>query len=167
MILPVNPANKVKIDVTFLDPRYPVKLGLHTGWDLNLVSGGNSDLGYPFQSIYPGRVVYATDDAGFGLWGGLIVVWHPGLNVWTRYAHHQPGTRRVREGQEVRQGEVLAGIGRGKRNAFIAHLHFDVFKRQPAHWAHWPNLDKDELLAHYLDPLTLFRKFGVPLPQFS
>lgn len=164
MLFPLQPVSKAKIDVRFLDPHYPRTLGLHTGLDINGVGGGDTDLGMPFVSIYEGEVVYSTDSAPSGAWGGLIVVWHPGLNVWTRYAHHKRGTCKVKVGDLVKEGQELAGIGKGRNNIFMAHLHFDVIYKKPSQWTDWPGLNRERLLSTYMDPILLFKKWNVKLP---
>lgn len=172
MIFPVQPVYQTKIDVVWADKNYPRKWGIHTGWDINGKGGGNTDFGMPFNCIYPGEVVFATDDAG-GAWGGLIVVWHRSLNIFTRYAHHRPESCFVRIGQSVDSGTMLAEIGRGKNNMYLAHLHFDILREIPMlsksgfrpHWAYWPLNDKGGLLRYFLDPTRVFDKFGVLTPK--
>jgi murein DD-endopeptidase MepM/ murein hydrolase activator NlpD len=170
MVFPVLPVAHAKVDVVWADKFYPIKWGNHTGWDINGVGGGNTDLGMPFGCIYPGQVVFVSDHAG-GLWGGLIVIWHEGLGIYTRYAHHRPGSCRVKVGQFVAAGRVLAEIGRGEGNAFFAHLHFDVMRKRPPlsrsgfrpHWAFWPS-NYDELLEYFIDPTRVFDKFDAKTP---
>jgi len=167
MFFPVSPIRNAKIDVVYMDRFYPPKLGIHTGWDINGVGGGNTDLRMPFRTIYDGKVVFATDLTRFGSWGGLIVVYHEALKIWSRYGHHQAGTRKVKVGDELDGNQVLAGIGRGRNDVFFAHLHFDIFKRLPPNndWGYWPMNDLDALDSVFLDPRDLFDKFDVVTPR--
>lgn len=57
-------------------------------------------------------------------WGNLVVV-HHGAGLYSVVAHLSPGTLRVREGQIVRQGEVLGRCGNSGRSA-VPHLHFQL-----------------------------------------
>lgn len=167
MVFPMNPPNGrgTKIDVVYLDRNYPRGLGVHTGWDINGVGGGNTDLGMAIFSIADGVVVEATDE-GSGTWGGLIVIHHPHLGVWSRYGHHQKGTRRVKVGDQVAAGNLIAGVGRGYKNMFLAHLHFDIFRKQtPTHWGYWPNRNLEAAREFFLDPTILFGAYGVVTPK--
>lgn len=168
---PVLPINQYKIDVLFADSSYPKAFGIHTGLDFNGVGGGNTDLNLPFMAIADGTVVYAEDVAP-GAWGGLIVVHHPHLNIWSRYGHHVPRSRKVSVGQKVSAGTVLAGFGRGAGGAYFAHLHFDIMKEIPVvagkqRWWNWPQYNVDELERFYLSPITVFQKFNVSLPRIT
>jgi murein DD-endopeptidase MepM/ murein hydrolase activator NlpD len=169
VVFPLQPVSSAKIDTVFCDSNYPKAWGLHTGWDINGTEGGDNDQGREFVCMADGEVVYVSDNAGAS-WGGLIVVWHPGFGVWSRYGHHQPGSCRVRVGQEIGAGDVLGRIGKGHRGAFLAHIHFDiltvkpVFRNGSPHWSHWPMSNLYELRRIYLDPTLLFNKFKVPTP---
>jgi murein DD-endopeptidase MepM/ murein hydrolase activator NlpD len=56
--------------------------------------------------------------------GNYIVIRHPG-DEYSFYAHLAYGSIRVEEGQEVRQGEHIAGLG-GTGEEPAVHLHFQV-----------------------------------------
>jgi murein DD-endopeptidase MepM/ murein hydrolase activator NlpD len=171
MIFPLQPVHKAKIDTVWADVDYRKDWGIHTGWDINGIQGGNKDLGMPFHCIYPGEVVYVSDDAG-GSWGGLIVIWHRALNIYSRYGHHLPNSCLVKAGQPVHAGTMLAQIGRGKNDKFIAHLHFDFLRETPPvsrsgfrpHWSYWSGDDRLGLIRYFLDPTRVFDKFGVITP---
>ncbi|MEM4709842.1 MAG: M23 family metallopeptidase [Candidatus Diapherotrites archaeon] len=154
-----------KIDVLYLDSRYPARLGLHPGIDINGVNGGDTDLGMPFRAITDGEVVYAVDTAPTGTWGGLIVVHHPQLGIWSRYGHHNPGSRRVKVGDKVTAGTTLAGIGKGKNNAFAAHLHFDIFTLRPSSWTYWVMSNINDVVRFFVDPIAFFRINKVQIPS--
>jgi len=68
-----------------------------------------------------GTVLYAGEQAGYGF---IVLVEHAGGMV-TLYAHNRD--LRVRDGQEVRDGQVVATVGEtGKTSG--PHLHFEVRK---------------------------------------
>lgn len=50
--------------------------------------------------------------------------------TWGRYYHLRGGSLRVRKGQRVRQGEILAESGRTGR-CQSRHLHFEVLRKAP------------------------------------
>jgi murein DD-endopeptidase MepM/ murein hydrolase activator NlpD len=101
----------------------------HMGDDWNGVGGGNSDYGAPVHAVAHGIVVYARD-ARMG-WGNLVVIRHAYLEGGTPqvidsvYAHLNRFT--VREGQQVRRGQLVGGIG-SNRGMYTAHLHFEIRK---------------------------------------
>lgn len=69
----------------------------------------------------PGRVIHAgMDDA----YGESVRIDH-GDGVIGLYAHMVPGSLRVHEGDEVRQGDVIGSMGQSGR-AFAVHLHYEV-----------------------------------------
>ena len=138
-----------------MDPNYPRELGLHTGIDLNHPAGGNSDLGQSLHAITDGQVEAVIRDAGPG-WGNIVVLWHPGPGVWSRYGHLQ--TVNVSRCQVVRKGQVIGTVGRGYRNRWLAHLHLDIIVRKPARWTDWPMHDRERLLRHYADPWSFLQR---------
>lgn len=164
MIYPVKPPRDYKIDAYFVDNNYYRLFGFHhTGIDINGRGGGNTDIGLPVYSIYGGIVTEAK--AGNGSWGNIVRIWHPGLNIYTRYAHLDRIL--VKAGTEIPEGTHLGGIGRGRNNAFIAHLHFDMMLKNAVTehcFDHWPRrgpVGKTDVLANYLNPLHVFNKYGV------
>lgn len=109
--------------------------GYHEGDDLNLKSGGDSDIGQPLYAVGDGKIVYyhnaSHPESGFG--HHLVLECDtPFGKRWFHYAHCQPdgfptGVR------EVREGEVIARLGKSgrPRNELPAHLHFACFKVDP------------------------------------
>lgn len=57
--------------------------------------------------------------------GGNFVVLDLGQGQFAHYMHLQPGSLRVKVGQRVRRGEVLAKVG-NSGSSFEPHLHFEV-----------------------------------------
>ena len=62
--------------------------------------------------------------------GKFIWIYHPAQNIFTYYAHNQ--TIFVKPGDEVKQGQKIAEVGRTGYNAYKkrspTHLHFSAFK---------------------------------------
>jgi hypothetical protein len=56
--------------------------------------------------------------------GGNLVVLDLGQQHWAVYAHLQPGSLRVRQGDRVRRGGVIARLGNSA--SYSAHLHFHI-----------------------------------------
>lgn len=79
-------------------------------------------LGTPIKAAASGRVVYSDEKlAGYGK---LVIIEHPG-NYYTIYAHNSINL--VKEEQWVKQGEVIAKVGKSG-NAKGPHLHFEIRK---------------------------------------
>lgn len=159
---------KYLVDTVFLAQQgtacYPVSgQGYHTGWDLNGAGGGDSDEGMPVFSVSDGVVSDVVKNNG-PLWGNIVVVWHPHLDRWSRYAHLKDIQCSV--GQELQAGQQLGTIGKGYNGAFWAHLHFDIIKKKlpsPTYWngsGALPQL-KSNVLAYYENPKAFFARYGL------
>jgi len=162
MVYPIKPWRDARITVSFLDKdynRFRVLSGLtpaeHPGIDINIGPPGDWDKGYPVRSIYNGIVVSA---ASHKVWGNVVLIHHPGLNVWSQYAHLQHVS--VYNGYEVVEGEDIGSIGKGDPvRPFAAHLHFEIRqKKLPADY--WPGVNKTEIASWYIDPEHVFAKFN-------
>lgn len=88
----------------------------HKGIDIS------GTLGQPIRSVANGEVVYAG--SGIIGYGKLILIKHP-PNFLSAYAHNH--TLLVREGDSVKQGDVVARMG--KTDAKHVHLHFELRKQ--------------------------------------
>jgi lipoprotein NlpD len=85
----------------------------HDGIDLSAPAGT------PVKAAAAGTVLYAGEQKGYGL---IVIVEH--LNeLITLYAHNRD--LRVKSGQTVRQGQVVATVGDSGRTSG-PHLHFEV-----------------------------------------
>jgi len=89
------------------------KRRMHTGIDLAV------DEGVPVKATADGKVIFAGDGGGYGK---LVKIDH-GNGIETRYAHNS--ALKVREGQVVRRGEVVALAGHTGL-ATGDHLHYEV-----------------------------------------
>ncbi|HSB17338.1 MAG TPA: M23 family metallopeptidase [Bryobacteraceae bacterium] len=56
--------------------------------------------------------------------GGNLVFLDLGQQRWAVYAHLQPGSLRVKQGDSVRRGDVIARLGNSA--SYSAHLHFHI-----------------------------------------
>ena len=87
----------------------------HDGVDLAAPAG------QPVKVAAPGTVLFAGDQKGYGL---IVIVEHDG-GLITLYAHNRD--LRVKTGQKVREGQVVATVGDSGRTSG-PHLHFEVRK---------------------------------------
>lgn len=100
--------------------------GHHNGTDIAAAEG--SPVMSP-GSFTVSRVVNDRHGGGYGVNVTLSGKDANGDNVEMLFAHLQPGSVRVKQGQAVNPGDVLAGVGntgrvRGKNGGY--HLHFEV-----------------------------------------
>lgn len=175
---PCQPWSKfsVQLGTEFLSRGYEIATGaLHTGCDMNALTGADTDLGKPVYAMTDGTVVHA----GWDSWiGGIIVIWHAGPRVHSVYWHLKAGSTRVKTGDRVRGGRWIGAIGKGGRNQFLAHLHFEIrtaglevvkpaawptamFQRRNI-WGRVVSYDRAGALAfitkHYTDPIAFLEK---------
>lgn len=75
--------------------------------------------GTPVRTARAGRILYAGEQKGYG---NIVIVDH-GDNLMTLYAHNRD--LRVRTGQKVRDGQVVATVGQSGKTSG-PHLHFEV-----------------------------------------
>jgi len=87
----------------------------HRGVDIS------APVGTPVRTSADGIVIFATWESGFGR---LVVVDHGG-GVQTFYAHLNSFA--VRNGQEVRRGEIVGTVGATGRTT-APHLHYEVHR---------------------------------------
>jgi archaellum component FlaC len=102
--------------------------GYHDGCDLNLKTGGDTDLGQPLLAIADGEVTSVhnhTTKPTFGLHLHLKVN-TPFGERWAHYAHCNKVS--VNEGDRVLEGQQIAEVG--KTGTDLAHCHFAI-KNQP------------------------------------
>lgn len=131
----------------------------HTGADLNLNEPyWDADAHSPVYAAASGVVIFADRLPG---WGNVIIVRHDplvttGQILYTRYAHVENVL--VQVGDRVVRGQQISKVGNAS-GAFAFHLHFDVshtaiLESQPQHW---PGLNRDVLVANYLNPLVFLK----------
>lgn len=174
---PVRPWNQTKIDGFFLDAAYRAAYGRnHRGIDINGIGGGDTDLGLPVQSVFPGQVVDVRTARSWGWtvlvraepWVSEVVAHHLGVEVpvlEVQYTHLHQTTVSVLD--RVNAGDHIGSIGKGDRNQYFAHLHLEV--RRSSFDATHPQGSDDADAAwvrkHCLDPLEVMTK--VPMTDFG
>ena len=87
----------------------------HSGIDIA------NEIGTPIQATANGVVVFANHSQNYGL---MVTIRHSD-EIETLYAHMQ--TIHVRQGQEVRRGDIIGAMGRTGRATGV-HLHYEVRK---------------------------------------
>lgn len=141
--------------------------GFHEGADINLKTGGDTDLGQELKSIANGRIVYyhnaSHPTSGFGR--HLVVrIEGPWGVRWVHYAHCdlQDFHGAV---QDVTEGQIIARLGKSGTSA--AHLHFSIRKTDPAN----EGIDdiantRTELDTDWEDPIAFINTWIVaPAPE--
>jgi len=103
----------------------------HLGEDWNGRGGGNTDLGDTIYAMGAGVVVY-SDDFRMG-WGNVVIVRHAyreknGRVYFVDSLYGHLDRRDVRLHQKVDRGQKIGTMGRGPRNMYYAHLHFEIRK---------------------------------------
>lgn len=95
----------------------------HTGIDVNINVNGKNVV-----AVKSGTVAISTalrnKDGSYRSYGEYVVINHHD-GTMTLYAHMLSGSRKVTEGQEVSQGQVLGTVG-STGNSTGTHLHFEV-----------------------------------------
>lgn len=97
--------------------------GFHDGEDINLLTGGNSDLGQPLFAIADGEVTSVHEHTtGFGK---HIHIKHIGEwgEIYCHYAHCDSIS--VKLGDKVTEGQQIATLG-STGNSQYAHLHWAI-----------------------------------------
>lgn len=97
--------------------------GFHDGEDINLLTGGNSDLGQPLLAIADGEVTSVHEHTtGFGK---HIHIKHVGEwgEVYCHYAHCDSIS--VKLGDKVTEGQQVATLGSTGNSAY-SHLHWSI-----------------------------------------
>jgi len=110
---------------TSLDLRWPIRGSLSSrfGWRRGRPHEGidiPARRGTPIRAAEAGRVIHSG--SGLGDYGRVVIVKHAGPYK-TVYAHNSKN--RVRKGQFVEKGEVIAEVGT-TGNASGPHLHFEL-----------------------------------------
>lgn len=173
---PLRPWSNAKTDAGFLDPEYKVQFGTwHRGVDLNGKGGGDTDLGWPVQSMFPGTVVEVDDQPGWGpvvlvrseSWVTEFVAEHLGLKLNildVQYAHMTNVS--VKAGDRVGSGDHLGGVGKGD-GRYLAHLHLEMRRVNLPAIVRQGSTDNDRRLVaeQCLDPAKVIQT--LPLASFG
>jgi murein DD-endopeptidase MepM/ murein hydrolase activator NlpD len=123
-----------RADQPLLNPLKQGRVSSAYGWRKDPITGGEQfhhgiDLaapeGSPVRAAMEGKVIASEFKEKYG---NLVIVDH-GRGLTTLYAHNREN--RVKEGDWVKRGELLATVGSTGRSTG-PHLHFEV-KREGAH----------------------------------
>ncbi len=103
----------------------------HLGEDWNGRGGGNTDEGDPIYAIGHGVVVF-SEDFKMG-WGNVVIIRHAyreknGQIAYIDSLYGHLKVRNVRLGEKITRGQLVGTMGRGPRNMYYAHLHFEIRK---------------------------------------
>ena len=93
------------------------KYKMHYGTDLGGVPGG-----FPIQAKYVGVVRWVGTHA---VYGEMVTVASVERPVLFRFCHLKPGTIKVRPGQRIYPGDVIAGVGTSGLSTGY-HLHLEI-----------------------------------------
>lgn len=140
--------------------------GRHDGIDLNLKTGGDSDLGQPLYAIANGSIVYyhygSHPTTGFGR--HLVVeIQGPWGKRWCMYSH--AGINGFLNAvQSVTEGQKIAELGKSG-NSPSAHLHFSIWKVDPATNGGIDSIAHNdaELNAKWENPVTFIEQWTQPV----
>jgi len=130
---------------------------MHSGLDINRCD--DVDEGLPVYSVADGLIVFAG--IGAGAWGNLVVIRHPD-GMWSRYGHLKNIAASIRKGANCSRGALLGTIGRGHKEQFNAHLHFDMCKTSlwQANPSWWSASNPAEIKRNYVDPVEFISERG-------
>ncbi|NCD19243.1 MAG: M23 family metallopeptidase [Actinobacteria bacterium] len=116
---------------------------IHTGTDFA------ARVGTPIFAIADGTVVHAGGGKD-GRSGQLVIIHHviDGQDVWSWYGHMYSDGVYVAEGETVKAGQVIAGVGSNGRSSG-PHLHFEIHVGE---------------LENHMDPLAFLAGAEAPFP---
>lgn len=117
-IFPVAGLSRANIN----NKSYPSYKG-HTGVDVNINVTGKSVVAVKSGTVVISKAL-TNSDGSYRSYGEYVVINHHD-GTMTLYAHMLSGSRRVKEGQSVSQGQVIGTVG-STGNSSGTHLHFEV-----------------------------------------
>jgi murein DD-endopeptidase MepM/ murein hydrolase activator NlpD len=140
---------------------------LHEGVDINLRSGGNTDMGEPLYAICAGEVVYYHygSHPGYGFGRHLVLKIEGAWGVrWVHYAHCHADDF-LNQVQTVQEGQMIARIGNSGTQ--LAHLHLAVFKVNPSAIGGIDKVARNvtELYSYWEDPIAFIQTWMQPAGQ--
>lgn len=134
MIYPVNNFKQDWYIATGFGIQRPGDNYFHEAADINLNTGGDTDLGQELKAIANGRIVYYHNFSHSNTipsFGRHLVIKIDG--AWgTRWVHYAHMSDQDFHGavQDVTEGQLIGRVG--KSGTTVAHVHFAVFKKDPA-----------------------------------
>lgn len=109
----------------------PTSYGVHDGADINIKTGGDTDLGQELKAIAKGEIVYYHYGSHPTQNFGRHLVYKITGDFGTRFVHyaHCLDVGFLNLAQEVVEGRIVARLG--KSGTPYAHLHMAIFKVDP------------------------------------
>ena len=143
----------------------PTSYGFHEGADINLKTGGDTDLGQELKAIASGKIVYyhysSHPNNNFGRHLVLRIEGAWGVR-WCHYAHclDQGFLGSV---TDITEGQIIARLG--KSGTPYAHLHLSIFKVDPASVGGIDTIanNSDKLYAVWEDPIAFIDRWMQPV----
>lgn len=143
--------------------------GFHEGADINLKTGGDSDLGQEIKAIANGRIVYYHKNSHPNTGFGLHLVYRIEGAWGVRWVHccHMQSEGFLGSAQDITEGQIIGRLG--KSGTPYAHLHFAIYKVDPI----TVGIDKfarnaTELNQYWEDPIAFINTWmavaSVPVP---
>lgn len=146
----------------------PTSYGFHEGVDINLKTGGDTDMNQELKAIANGKIVYYhTSHANTPNTFGLHLVYRidgPWGTRWVHYAHCSPLDFHSGVG-DVTEGQIIARLG--KTGTTSAHLHWSIFKIDPVSFG-IDNIANTQLELNQIweNPIDFVNQWmSVPVPQ--
>lgn len=158
---PVGNSEQDYKDNWYIATKFGVKTsyGFHEGLDLNLNTGGDTDLGQSLYTCMKGKIAYYHNSKHPSANFGKHIVEEVETSIGKRWLHYAHCQDIVAEAKEVTEGEVIGHLG--KSGTTWAHLHFSVFKVDPQTLPNGidevANTEK-ELNDYWEDPLIFFER---------
>ena len=140
---------------------------LHDGVDINLRTGGNTDMGEPLRAICAGRVEFYHygSHPGYGFGRHIVIrIEGPWGTRWVHYAHCHADDF-LNSVQDVVEGQIIARIGNS--GTPLAHLHLSIFKVNPSAIGGIDRVPRSvtELYSYWEDPIAFIQTWIQPAGQ--
>lgn len=141
----------------------PTDYGFHEGVDINLKTGGDTDLGQEVRAIANGKIIYyhftSHPTTGFG----RHLVYQIDGPWGRRWVHccHLSDLDFKNSVQNVTEGQIIGRIG--KSGTFYAHLHFSILKTNPTNIDNIAN-SIAELNQNWEEPLAFINTWMASPP---
>lgn len=103
----------------------------HKGVDINHTGGGNTDKGAPIVATHDGTVtrLVTIDDGDKDAGGNRVQITSSDGNISTSYMHLDAINSDIKLGTVIAEGQqigTMGGSGKGKSDAYTAHLHYEI-----------------------------------------
>lgn len=138
--------------------------GFHEGADINLKTGGDTDLGQEIKAISNGKIVYyhltSHPTTGFGR-HSVYKIDGPWGSRWVHQTHMSD--QDFKTSGDVTEGQIIGRIG--KSGTPYAHLHFSIFKVDPVAFG-IDNIanTSSELNQYWEDPIAFINTWMATAP---